>query len=65
MSKYFAGRITLHTATLLADDETAYLDKLAEFMEQVRTLPAWDELITFYLSETTYASAEQEANQNA
>jgi hypothetical protein len=62
MSKYFAGRITLHTATLIADDETAYLDKLAEFMEQVRTLPAWDELITFYLSETTYASAEQEAS---
>lgn len=62
MARYFSGNITLYTTEILADSDTDYARHIQDFINELKQLPAYQQLITRYGVNITYASAEREAN---
>lgn len=63
MARYFSGNITLYTTEILADSDTDYARHIQSFVSELKQLPAYQQLITRYGVNITYASQELEATK--
>ena len=60
MARYFSGNITLYTTEILADTDTEYAKHIQDFIAELKQLPVYQQLITRYAVNITYASQELE-----
>lgn len=65
MTRHFAGNIVLYTDTIQAENDLEYANIINGFMADIKQLPAYEQLITRYGVNITYASKPEETLTNA
>lgn len=65
MTRHFAGNIVLYTDIIQAENDLEYANIINGFMADIKQLPAYEQLITRYGVNITYASQPKESQQDA